>query len=87
MLHHYLVQSATIGTVLQSQHLTGAGTPWFNNFFHESIANAHALFAHHTTVLAKAAKCACNSQVQMSASEFANISVAPSKDPAYRTAE
>jgi len=57
MLHHHLVQSATIGTVLQLQHLTGAGTPWFNNSFRESIANAHALFAQHTTVLAKTAKC------------------------------
>jgi len=38
MLHHHLVQSATIGTVLQLQHLTGAGTPWFNNSFRESIA-------------------------------------------------
>jgi hypothetical protein len=56
MLHHYLVQSATIGTVPPLQHLTGAGTPWFNNFSHESIANAHALFAQHTTVLAKTAK-------------------------------
>jgi hypothetical protein len=56
MLHHYLVQRATIGTVLQLQHLTGAGTPWLNNFFHESTANAHALFAQHTTVLAKTSR-------------------------------
>jgi hypothetical protein len=36
MLHHYLVQSATIGSVLQLQHLIGAGIPWFNNFFRDN---------------------------------------------------